>query len=368
MVESRIGVLAWAATASVAAAISACGGNVALEPSGGTGGAGGGAGGSGGAACDAGPGGQPPAGPGACTPCAPPVRVADFPAVDAASLYQVNLLANSDAIYWVDEMNGVFRVPKTGGKFTVVPGTQGTLGVQKTTFAVDDDGLYFCRPVPDGGWSLVRTATDGSDPVTLTSWGTTCLGVAVDGGDVFVATDEGITRMDKKTGAGPTPIADGAAVTAGSIWQFGAGASGVWWIDTAADGSSTNALVAVPEGGGPLVTLEPKTFGATLALGGGSAYFSYEWPNATAATYRTSAPGAAPTKIGAAYPVLAADADAYYSVLTLGVVRVPAAGGAPILIESSQTVDSTYLLVDDTCVYWIDDHAQRVMKSWKGAP
>jgi hypothetical protein len=294
-------------------------------------------------------------------PCAPPVVVAPWPAVEAAWSYLLDVQSNTGSIYWVDQMNGVFRAPKSGGTFTLVPGT---VGVQRTGLAVDDDGLYFCTPAS----SLVRAATDGSDPVTLSTGGLGCIGVAVDGADVYVATDQGLTRMDKTTGAGPTQIADAAATTAAAMWQLSAGASGVWWIAMPSGNTDTNGLLVVPEGGGPVVPIVPGGFSVTLAIGGGYAYYGYDWPNATAGTYRTSAPGAAPASLGAPYPVLAADADAYYSVLSLGVVRVSTAGGAPILLPGSEGADNQYLEVDETCVYWLDDTTETVMKAWKGAP
>jgi hypothetical protein len=359
MVRERNDLLGWAIIASVAAAaIAACGGSVAVGQGGGAAGTGGGAGGT----CDAGLGGQPPGG---CTPCAPPVVVATFPAVEAAEQLVVGFLIDADSVYWVDQTNGVFRAPKSGGSFTLLPGTAGVLG---DGLAVDDDGLYLCLPSPDQGvGQLVRTAKDGSDPVTLAA-DEACFGVAVDGGDVFWATSAGIMRADKTTGAGPTLIADMAATSGAAPSYFAAGASGVWWIETPSGNSEATPLLAVDEQGGPVVALAPMSFGVSMALGGGFAYFSTDWPNATAGTYRAPAPGDAPTRIGDPYPVLAADADFLYTALTIGLVRVPASGAAPEVLVNDASVGEQFLAVDDSCVYWLDDTKQAVMKSWKGAP
>jgi hypothetical protein len=109
-------------------------------------------------------------------------------------------------------------------------------------------------PDEEGPWPLVRTAKDGSGPVTLAT-GSACNAVAVSGDQVFWAGAGGILRADKATGAGSSVLC-ATDLTGGFVWELVAGDAGLWWVQVDGDEEGTSSLFAVAQGGGPVTTVD----------------------------------------------------------------------------------------------------------------
>lgn len=286
--------------------------------------------------------------------------------------------ASKDHVYYVEGEHGsgwrVRRVPKAGGA------TSQLAEVQKTIMALvpTDEAVYFATEgavlrAPVGGGAAVRVFE--SKDVCATTVG---CGLAASGGHVLVAARTGILQVPARGGPA-VEIVKGAWGPHDLPTVIAVDATHLYW------GHHVNkAIYRAPVGGGPAEVFVPDleaTLDPTLVLAGGFLYYMTGYK-----LFRVPVAGGAPTLLASAgsrntsYPggfqvvgetVYFTRATAYIGAGTKrasgarrsegegGVMKVPVAGGEPAWV--ARGVDQVYSLdADPDAVYLATDNGQIV--------
>jgi hypothetical protein len=259
-------------------------------------------------------------------------------------------------VYWTDSAtNGVFKIAKQGGdSITLVPqrtDKEGALAVGPT---------HVCWTSGSDGM-ILRVPIEGGTPVVVASQQFEPSGVAVDAANVYWTTygqwfmagtpkgtvmkaslETGVVTMiaDNRTGAGPIAV----------------DATALYWSESGGGDTTggTDAVMKVPLGGGPLVTLHqafPNADGIPYLIGidGSSVYYR------DGGLRKVPLSGGNVTTVLSAFPALAdarVDGAHVYWVGSGAIMRVSVDGGPQMAIVTGDQPSA--LAVDQTNVYWIN--------------
>jgi sugar lactone lactonase YvrE len=282
---------------------------------------------------------------------------------------------------------------------SVATSTTLAIGQDATTKLVVDAGsIYWSGPVP------YELATDGTPPL-WTRGSQVVSGFAVGGGNLWVveSANHRIARLDDTNREQIlTPLtstvtaiasqdaqvawatADGAiqirnaaldapvatlAIEPGGAYQLAIDNTAVYWtvIGTQAAGFQDGAVRSVPLSGGPVTTLASgQTFPASLAVDRDAVYWVSFAGGPSSAVMRAAKTGGAPSPLATlsvgqdpsgiavddAFVYVADEHEALNTDEAEGtIVKLPKAGGDPIVLASGQQRPIS-IAIDDDSVYW----------------
>jgi len=243
--------------------------------------------------------------------------------------------------------------------------------------AVDATHVYWLQGYPVGPCSVMSVPTGGGTPITLASTAL-CVDLAVDATDVYwtASPDDagvvgGIVARVPIGGGATTALASSGS----SFLGLAVGGGGIYWASD--DGETSLGY------GGQVLTM--PTSGGSPAVFGGQAEFDVAM-NSTSlfweATYdgwmsgafvaneqlltEPLAGGAQVTLASAPHPttefrsIVADDSSVYYSAYLIdtgpiGIVKMPLSGGTPTTVTSDLGMYVEAIALDDTSLYWAND-------------
>jgi hypothetical protein len=268
------------------------------------------------------------------------------------------LAVDATHVYWLTNKGDLKSIPLAGGSVTTLTSdanTGGAIAVDTTSVYFDSDSLNTIAKIPKQGGSPSTFFPGAAE--TQMAWPT----ILVESNEVYWSTGSisGSVLASPTSGGSVStivsgePVVDGLAVDETNVYfsiQEG----------TVSAVSNDGFILSVPRAGGALVTLTATDFFTTvMAVQGGTLY----WADDHGDFFTLPITGGTPsTFVGpeAAAAIATDSANLYWvDLITTAVERIGLTGGAVTPLAPT-TASPVAIVVDDTSVYWTQDHA--VMK------